>query len=237
MTTIGNNLQRVRERIAAACLVAGRPPDSVSLLAVSKTFDAEAVREAFTAGQRAFGENYIQEGVEKITLLGDLALQWHMIGPIQSNKSRLVAENFDWVHTIDRLKIAERLADQRPVGLPQLDVCVQVNIDGGASKSGVTVAEAASLALAVVRMPRLRLRGLMAIPDPVDGIDAQRAVHRRMRALFDEIGALEPISAQGHWDTLSLGMSGDLEAAVQEGSTLVRVGSAIFGARDYPPAA
>ena len=236
MTTIGNNLQRVRERIAAACLAAGRAPDDVALLAVSKTFDAEAVRQACTAGQRAFGENYIQEGVEKITLLRDLGLEWHMIGPIQSNKSRLVAEHFDWVHTIDRIRIAQRLSEQRPIGLSPLDVCVQVNIDGGPSKAGVTVAEAAELALSVVQMPRLRLRGLMAIPDPAGSVESDRAVHRRMRALFDEIGALAPIAASGCWDTLSLGMSGDLEAAIHEGSTMVRVGSAIFGARSYPAA-
>jgi pyridoxal phosphate enzyme (YggS family) len=234
MTTIGNNLQRVRQRIDSACQAAGRNAEDVKLLAVSKTFDAEVVRQAFTAGQKAFGENYIQEGVEKITLLRDLGAQWHMIGPIQSNKSRLVAENFDWVHTIDRLKIAERLADQRPADFPPLDVCVQVNIDGGASKSGVPPQEVVTLALAVVQMPRLRLRGLMAIPDPVEDIDAQRMVHRRMRALFDDIGALAPMSGSGHWDTLSLGMSGDMEAAILEGSTMVRVGSAIFGARSYP---
>jgi pyridoxal phosphate enzyme (YggS family) len=231
MTTIGNNLQRVRERIVSACQAAGRDAGDVRLLAVSKTFDAEAVRQAFTAGQRAFGENYIQEGVEKVTLLRDLAAEWHMIGPIQSNKTRAVAEHFDWVHTIDRLRTAQRLNDQRPDGLPPLQVCVQVNIDSGANKSGVTSEEVQELALAVASMPRLALRGLMAIPEPVPDGGPQHAAHRQMHALFVRIGRLEPIARQGQWDTLSLGMSADLEVAIAEGSTLVRVGSAIFGNR------
>ncbi|WP_462390953.1 YggS family pyridoxal phosphate-dependent enzyme [Acidovorax sp. Q11] len=239
MTTIANNLQQVLGRMAQACTAAGRDPASVGLLAVSKTFGADAVLEAVAAGQRAFGENYIQEGVDKIAAvraaLPGVALQWHCIGPIQSNKTRPVAEHFDWVHTVDRLKIAERLSAQRPEQLPPLHICIQVNIDGGPTKSGVAPADALELARAVAKLPRLVVRGLMAIPDHAPELEAQRAIHMRARMLFDQIAALkEPGLAQ--FDTLSLGMTADLEAAIQAGSTLVRVGTGVFGGRTYPTA-
>ena len=233
MTTIADNLQRVRARLAKACAAAGRDPATVSLLAVSKTFDAQAVAEAAAAGQRAFGENYIQEGVEKIQALrmaGWAALQWHCIGPIQSNKTRLVAEHFDWVQTIDRLKIAERLAAQRPAHLAPLQVCIQVNIDAAPSKAGVPATAALDLALAVVRLPQLRVRGLMCIPDPAPDFEAQLEVHMRAKRLFDHIRA-QGAAGLEHFDTLSLGMTADLEAAIHAGSTMVRVGTGIFGSR------
>jgi len=226
MTMIANNLQRIHDRIAQACGKAGRSPDSVTLLAVSKTFGADAVAQAHAAGQAAFGENYIQEAVEKITALSALPLQWHCIGPIQSNKTRLVAEHFDWVHTVDRLKIAQRLSEQRPVHRPALQVCIQVNVDGGPTKSGVAPDQALALAQAVAALPRLRVRGLMCIPEPAPDFVAACAVFERARALFDEMN----LAGMG-LDTLSMGMSSDLEAAVASGSTLVRVGSAIFGER------
>lgn len=226
MTTVAVNLQAVRTRIEQACKAAGRPPDAVRLLAVSKTFGADAVREAAAAGQRDFGENYVAEGAEKIRACADLGLTWHCIGPLQSNKTRPAAEHFDWVHSIDRLKVAERLSAQRPATLPPLQVCIQVNIDGGATKSGVAPQEAAALARAVAALPRLRLRGLMTIPEPAANAEAALAVHRRTRALFDALVA-EGLPL----DTLSMGMSADLEAAVAAGSTLVRVGTAIFGGR------
>ena len=226
MTTIRNNLQRVQERIAAACAQAQRPVTDVTLLAVSKTFGPEAVREARDAGQMAFGENYIQEAVEKIELLRELPLQWHCIGPVQSNKTRLVATHFDWMHTIDRLKIAQRLSEQRPPALAPLQVCIQVNIDGGATKAGVAASEVRALAEGIARLPQLKLRGLMAIPEPVDGFAAQRALHLRTRALFDQLN-----QAGLQLDTLSLGMTADLEAAIAAGSTMVRIGTAIFGGR------
>ena len=229
MTTIGDKLQSVHTRIAAACEAAGRPVTEVTLLAVSKTFGPEAVRAAFDAGQIAFGENYIQEAVEKIALLADLPLEWHCIGPIQSNKTRLVATHFHWAHSIDRLKVAQRLDEQRPEGLPPLQVCLQVNIDGGGTKSGVAPGEVLELARAVAALPRLRLRGLMTIPEPVDDFDAQVAVHRRARELFQSLRA-----AGLALDTLSMGMTADLEAAIHAGTTMVRVGTAIFGGR--PPA-
>jgi pyridoxal phosphate enzyme (YggS family) len=228
MATIGDNILQVRACIAAASGAANRPVQSVTLLAVSKTCPSRAVREAHAAGQRAFGENYVQEALDKMAELADLrpALEWHLIGPLQSNKTRVVAECFDWVHTIDRLKIAERLSAQRPHWLPPLDVCLQVNISGEVSKSGVTPAEVADLAREVAALPRLRLRGLMAIPDPQDDLGAQRKPHAALRALFEEL------RAQGlALDTLSMGMSADLEAAIHEGATIVRVGSGIFGAR------
>ena len=225
--------------MAQACTAAERDPASVGLLAVSKTFGADAVLEAVAAGQRAFGENYIQEGVDKIAAvraaLPDVALQWHCIGPIQSNKTRPVAEHFDWVHTVDRLKIAERLSAQRPESLPPLHICIQVNIDGGPTKSGVVPADALELVRAVAKLPRLVVRGLMAIPDHAPEFEAQLAIHMRAKALFDSISALkEPGLAQ--FDTLSLGMTADLEAAIQAGSTLVRVGTGVFGGRTYPAA-
>jgi len=228
MTMIGDKLQQVRTRIVTACTAAGRDPASVRLLAVSKTFDADAVRAAHAAGQRAFGENYVQEGVAKIEALADLRaeLEWHCIGPLQSNKTRVVAEHFDWVHSIDRLKIAERLAEQRPAGLPPLQCCLQVNVDGGANKSGVTPEDALALAQAVAALPRLRLRGLMAIPEPAADFESQRALFLRAAAVFEQIRG-----AGIEVDTLSLGMSADLEAAVAAGSTMVRIGTAIFGQR------
>jgi len=226
MTMIARQLQDVRARIATACRAAGRAPDAVALLAVSKTFGADAVRAAHAAGQHAFGENYIQEAVDKIDALRDLPLQWHCIGPIQSNKTRLVAERYDWAHSVDRLKIAERLSAQRPDDLAPLQVCLQVNIDGGPTKSGVAPAEALALARTVAALPRLKLRGLMTIPEPAPDFEAALAVHRRARALFDELNA-DGLAL----DTLSMGMSADLEAAIAAGSTLVRVGTAIFGAR------
>ena len=227
MTTIAVKLQAVRERIAAAALACARDPASVHLLAVSKTWPAASVLAAAACGQRAFGESYVQEGVDKIAELAAVpGIEWHFIGPLQSNKTRPVAENFAWVHSIDRLKIAERLSAQRPQGLPPLSVCIQVNVSGEASKSGVAPAEAAELAHRVAALPRLRLRGLMAIPAPADDFAAQRAPFRELRELFERLrGEGLPL------DTLSMGMSDDLEAAIAEGSTLVRVGTAIFGQR------
>ena len=226
MTTICNKLCDVRARIAAAARACGRDPSEIRLLAVSKTFGPEAVEEALACEQLAFGENYLQEAAAKMDALVGRAIEWHCIGPIQSNKTRLAAERFDWVHSVDRLKIAERLSAQRPAGLPPLNICLQVNIDGGESKSGVAPDDVAALARAVAALPSLRLRGLMTIPEPAEGFDAQREVHLRAKALFDSLraGGL-PL------DTLSMGMSGDLEAAVSAGSTMVRVGSAIFGGR------
>ncbi|MDP1735711.1 MAG: YggS family pyridoxal phosphate-dependent enzyme [Sulfuritalea sp.] len=225
MTTIAANLQAVRARMAAACIAAGRPVESVRLLAVSKTWPATSVRAAIAAGQRAFGENYVQEAIDKAAELAGLDLEWHFIGPLQSNKTRLVAENFAWVHSVDRLKIAERLAAQRPPDMAPLQICLQVNVSGEASKSGCLPAEAASLAREVAALPGLKLRGLMAIPEASDNPSRQRepfAVLRRLRDSLD-MGL----------DTLSMGMSHDLEAAIMEGSTLLRVGTAIFGQRNY----
>lgn len=235
MTMISNNLQAVQGRIARACAAAGRHPAEVRLLAVSKTFGADCVLQAVLAGQQAFGENYLQEAVQKIGAVAALAaapVQWHCIGPIQSNKTQLVARYFDWAQTIDRLKIAQRLNDQRPSDMAPLNVCIQVNADGGASKSGVHPDEALELALAVAKLPHLRLRGVMSIPDPLPEFEAQCAVHRRVRTLFDAIAGHLPTGHAG-FDTLSLGMTADLEAAIRAGSTMVRVGSGIFGARHY----
>jgi PLP dependent protein len=228
MASIELKLQQLRQRIADACTAAQRPVQSVTLLAVSKTFTADVVRAAHAAGCRAFGENYVQEALGKIDALAALrsGLEWHLIGPLQSNKTREVAAAFDWVHTVDRLKIAERLSAQRPADRPPLNVCVQVNVSGEASKSGVAPAELPTLARAVAALPRLRLRGLMSIPQAVEGFDAQRVPHRRLRELFDALRA-DGLAL----DTLSMGMSGDLEAAIAEGATMVRVGSALFGAR------
>ncbi len=229
MTMIADNLHAVRARIAQACTQAGRPVDAVQLLAVSKTFGPDAVQQAFDAGQCAFGENYIQEAVEKIAALAELPIAWHCIGPIQSNKTRLVAEHFQWAHTVDRLKIAQRLSEQRPAHLPPLQVCIQVNVDGGPTKSGVLPDEALALARAVAALPRLQLRGLMCIPEPAPDFVAACAVFTRARGLFDALNGVGLAL-----DTLSMGMSADVDAAVASGSTLVRVGSAIFGARSYP---
>jgi pyridoxal phosphate enzyme (YggS family) len=225
--------QRVSQRIHQAETDAARPQGAVRLLAVSKTFPAQAVQElACTTVQRDFGENYVQEGVDKILALSVLDIQpklvWHCIGPIQSNKTRLVAEHFDWVHSIDRLRIAQRLSDQRPKHLPPLQVCLQVNIDGGDNKSGVSPEMVLALAREVVQLPGLRLRGLMTIPEPADSFSEQCAVHRRAQELFNALA--KPLDLP-QWDTLSMGMSADLEAAVHCGSTMVRIGTAIFGQR------
>ncbi len=229
MTTISANLQAVRARIDAAARKYGRHPADIALLAVSKTWPAGDVREAACAGQKAFGENYVQEGVDKVGELSGLGLEWHFIGPLQSNKTRLVAESFDWVHSLDRLKIAERLAEQRPDTLPPLQVCLQINVSGEATKSGVEPAAVAELAQRISALPRLRLRGLMAIPAPSDDFAQQCADFRRLREIYQH---LQHIGLT--LDTLSMGMSHDLEAAIAEGSTLVRVGTAIFGERNRP---
>lgn len=234
MITISPNLQAnlrtVQDRIAAACAAAGRSPDSVTLLAVSKTWPADAVRGAAACGQRAFGENYVQEAVDKIAELSDLpGLAWHFIGPLQSNKTRPVAENFHWVHSIDRLKIAQRLSEQRPTALPPLQVCIQVNVSGEESKSGCPPQEAEALALAVAALPRLQLRGLMAIPEPSEDLTLLHQRFALLRHLQDQL------KHRGlALDTLSMGMSHDLESAIAEGATLVRVGTAIFGTRHSP---
>ena len=229
MNSLSSSWQHVHDRIAAACQASGRQIDSVQLLAVSKTFPADQVAAVAALGQRDFGENYVQEGVDKIAALKSVAgLVWHCIGPLQSNKTRQVAEHFDWVHSVDRLKIAQRLSEQRPAHLPPLQVCLQINIDGGPTKAGVAPADALALAQAVAALPRLALRGLMTIPDPVAGFDAQVALHAQAKRLFD---ALQTALGLPHFDTLSMGMSADLEAAVQAGSTMVRVGTAVFGAR------
>lgn len=228
MTAIVSNLQAVRLAMEQAARAAGRDPASIQLLAVSKTFPAAAIRAAHAAGQRAFGENYIQEALDKMAALHDLCLEWHFIGPIQSNKTRAIAAHFDWVHSVDRLKIAERLAAQRPPHLPPLNVCLQVNISRETSKSGVAEEELPALAEAVARLPRLRLRGLMAIPAPCDDPVTQRAPFARLREL------LQALKLRGlALDTLSMGMSHDFAAAIQEGATWVRIGSAIFGQRNY----
>ena len=229
MDELSKRYQAVRERITQAALQTGRPTLSVKLLAVSKTFPADAVAAVAASGQRDFGENYVQEGVDKIAALQGVAgLVWHCIGPLQSNKTRLVAEHFDWVHSLDRLKIAQRLSEQRPAHLPPLQVCLQVNIDGGPTKAGVSPPEALALAQAVSALPRLVLRGLMTIPDAMESFDAQLAVHTQAKRLFDE---LQTALALPQFDTLSMGMSADLEAAVQAGSNMVRVGTAVFGSR------
>ncbi len=226
--SIEENLQLVHRRMADACAAGERSVGSVQLLAVSKTFPAAAVRQAHAAGQRAFGENYVQEALAKIAALADLrsAIEWHLIGPLQSNKTRDVAAAFDWVHSVDRLKIAERLSAQRPADLPPLQLCLQVNISGEASKSGLLPSEVAAVAAAVTALPQVVLRGLMAIPEPVVDLQAQRVPHRALRELMAALNATGLAL-----DTLSMGMSADLEAAVLEGATLVRVGSAIFGGR------
>jgi len=228
MATIATKLQQVRLRIAAACVAARRPVQSVTLLAVSKTFGPAAVREAHAAGQLAFGENYVQEALAKIGALADLrpSIEWHLIGPLQSNKTREAAAAFDWVHSVDRLKTAERLSAQRPRDLPPLQLCLQVNISGETSKSGVAPADVIALAREVAALPNVTLRGLMAIPEPTADFAAQRAPHRALREL------LVSLQSEGlALDTLSIGMSDDLEAAIAEGATIVRVGTAIFGAR------
>jgi pyridoxal phosphate enzyme (YggS family) len=230
MTALTANLQATKARIAAALTAAGRPAGAARLIAVSKTFGADRVAEAAAAGQRAFGENYLQEALAKIETLRPttpgLPLEWHFIGPLQSNKTRPVAEHFDWVHSVDRLKVAERLSAQRPDGLPPLNVLMQVNIDDENSKSGVSPADAPALALAIAQLPRLALQGLMAIPRPAAGYEAQRTAFAALRRLRDQIAATGLALPE-----LSMGMSADLEAAIAEGATMVRVGTAIFGER------
>jgi PLP dependent protein len=232
MSIIAGNLQAVEATIQAACSAAGRGRNEVQLLAVSKTFPAEAVVEAMAVGQRAFGENYLQEALDKMQevarLQPDAPVSWHFIGPIQSNKTRPIAAHFNWVHTVDRLKIAQRLSEQRPPELGPLDICLQVNISGEASKSGAGEAELPELARQVAALPNLRLRGLMAIPEASNDPAQQRAAFARLRGLFEDLRA-DGLAL----DTLSMGMSGDLQAAIAEGATIVRIGSAIFGARHY----
>jgi pyridoxal phosphate enzyme (YggS family) len=232
MSTITQNLQAVHERISDAAQLVSRSPQAISLLAVSKTFGAEAVIEAVRAGQRAFGENYLQEALDKIAKvrieLPSEFIEWHFLGPIQSNKTRPIAENFDWVHTIDREKIAQRLSEQRPSDLPPLNVCIQINISGELSKSGVSLPEVEQLATAISKMPHLRLRGLMAIPESADTFEEQRKPFQQLRELKDHL-----CEKGFKLDTLSMGMSSDVTAAIAEGATIVRVGTAIFGNRVY----
>jgi pyridoxal phosphate enzyme (YggS family) len=232
MSTIAHKLQAVESTIQDACAAAKRPREAVQLLAVSKTFPAEAVLEAIAAGQQAFGENYLQEALDKIAAVAAVpsagTVEWHFIGPIQSNKTRPLATHFAWVHTVERLKIAQRLSEQRPADMPPLQVCLQVNISGEASKSGVAPADLPELARQVAALPHLQLRGLMAIPEPETDVSKQRAAFARVRALFDQL------NGDGFkLDTLSMGMSGDAAAAIAEGATIVRIGSAIFGDRTY----
>ncbi|MET4884749.1 YggS family pyridoxal phosphate-dependent enzyme [Enterobacter asburiae] len=231
MNDIAHNLAQVRDKISAAAARCGRASEEITLLAVSKTKPASAIAEAIDSGQRAFGENYVQEGVDKIRYFqeqGNTDLQWHFIGPLQSNKSRLVAEHFDWCHTIDRLRIAIRLNDQRPAEMPALNVLIQVNISDENSKSGIALSELDALAAEVAELPRLTLRGLMAIPAPESSYERQFAVAQQMAVAFEALKA-----RYNTVDTLSLGMSDDMEAAIAAGSTMVRIGTAIFGARDY----
>jgi pyridoxal phosphate enzyme (YggS family) len=230
MTTIASNLQAVRDAIAEAAAHAGRQVGEIILLAVSKTFAPDALREAYLAGQTRFAESYVQEALDKIAALRDMPIEWHYIGPIQSNKTRAIAENFIWVHSVDRLKIAERLSEQRPAHLPPLQVCLQINISGEASKSGVVPGEAGALAQAIANLPGLKLRGLMTVPAPGGDVAEQRLPFAQLRKLRDEL------NLQGlQMDTLSMGMSHDFAAAIAEGATIVRIGTAIFGDRDYGP--
>ncbi|MGY1890749.1 YggS family pyridoxal phosphate-dependent enzyme [Pseudomonas jessenii] len=225
MSTIADNISHVGSRIQTATQAAHRPENSVQLLAVSKTKPAEALREAYAAGLRDFGENYLQEALGKQLELADLPLIWHFIGPIQSNKTRAIAEHFDWVHSVDRLKIAQRLSEQRPAELPPLNICIQVNVSGEASKSGCTPDDLPALAAAISALPRLKLRGLMAIPEPTDDRAEQDAAFAAVQKL--------QASLELPLDTLSMGMSHDLESAIAQGATWVRIGTALFGARDY----
>ncbi|SDV10320.1 YggS family pyridoxal phosphate-dependent enzyme [Pseudomonas mucidolens] len=225
MSTIADNIGLVNDRIRTAAQAVQRDETSVHLLAVSKTKPAQAVREAHAAGLRDFGENYLQEALGKQAELTDLPLSWHFIGPIQSNKTRAIAENFAWVHSVDRLKIAQRLSEQRPADLAPLNICIQVNVSGEASKSGCTPADLPALAEAINRLPRLKLRGLMAIPEPTDDRAEQDAAFAKVRDLQESLNL--------KLDTLSMGMSHDLESAIAQGATWVRIGTALFGARDY----
>jgi pyridoxal phosphate enzyme (YggS family) len=229
MSTIADNIALVSARIRAAAQASQRDESSIHLLAVSKTKPAAALREAYAAGLRDFGENYLQEALGKQAELGDLPLSWHFIGPIQSNKTRAIAENFAWVHSVDRLKIAQRLSEQRPADLPPLNICIQVNVSGEASKSGCTPADLPALASAIIALPRLKLRGLMAIPEPTEDRAAQDAAFAAVRSLNENLRDSLDLPT----DTLSMGMSHDLEAAIAQGATWVRIGTALFGARDY----
>ena len=229
MSTIADNIAQVAERIRNACQAVQRDPHSVQLLAVSKTKPAAALREAHAAGLRDFGENYLQEALGKQQELADLPLSWHFIGPIQSHKTRAIAEHFDWVHSVDRLKIAQRLSEQRPAELPPLNICIQVNVSGEASKSGCAPADLPALASAIGALPRLQLRGLMAIPEPTEDRAAQDAAFAAVQRLNNDLRD----SLKLPLDTLSMGMSHDLEAAIAQGATWVRIGTALFGARDY----
>ena len=230
--SISENLQLVQHRIATSSQAGGRDPSSIALLAVSKTFDAQAVLTAAQAGQRAFGENYVQEAIDKISatreLNPNLQLEWHFIGPIQSNKTRQIAEHFDWVHSVDRLKIAQRLSEQRPADMAPLQICLQVNVSGEATKSGLEPDALLELAREVNALPNLRLRGLMAIPEPTEDVEQQRAAFAKLRLMQND---LQAVGIQT--DTLSMGMSADMDAAIAEGATIVRIGTAIFGGRDY----
>ncbi len=228
MTTIASNLQAVRTAIAEVAKHAGRSADEVTLLAVSKTFSHDAIREAYLAGQTRFAENYVQEAVDKIAVLHDLPLAWHFIGPIQSNKTRTIAENFAWVHSVDRLKIAERLSEQRPTDLPELQICLQVNISGEESKSGITPDNVVELAIAIAKLPQIRLRGLMTIPAPSEDESMQRQPFTQLREMLEQLN-----NHDLNLDTLSMGMSHDFPAAISEGATMVRIGTAIFGNRHY----
>lgn len=227
MTTISKALQAVRARILQAATACGRSPASITLIAVSKTVSVASLRSVYAHGQHAFGESYVQEALPKIAALQDLDIEWHFIGPLQSNKTKSVAENFAWVHSVERIHIAQRLSDQRPAGLPPLNVCLQVNLSGEASKHGVAPGEVAALAQAVTTLPKIKLRGLMAVPEATQDGSKQRAQCRILRELRDQL-----VPSLGSLDTLSIGMSGDLEAAIHEGATMLRVGSAIFGLRE-----
>ncbi len=237
MPSIADNIGAVTRRIQKATMAANRPEQSVRLLAVSKTRTPDELREAVATGLRAFGENYLQEALEKIATLNDIPdIEWHFIGPIQSNKTRDIAEHFDWVHSVDRLKIARRLSDQRPEGMPPLNLCLQINIDAQASKAGIApddLADLADLAEGILTLPNVRLRGLMAIPDPDQPEDSLRARFAELAALLSELGTRHPEANE--LDTLSMGMSGDLELAIGEGATFVRIGTALFGARERKP--
>jgi PLP dependent protein len=226
MTIIASNLQAVRGAISEAAFEAGRPMSEIKLLAVSKTFPPDALRAAYHAGQTSFAESYVQEALDKMAALQDLPIEWHYIGPIQSNKTRAIAENFMWVHSVDRLKIAERLSEQRPAHLPPLQVCLQVNISMEPSKSGATPDEAGALAHAIAKLPKLKLRGLMAVPAPSDDFAAQRLPFAQLRGLRDQLNRQDL-----QLDTLSMGMSHDFAAAIAEGATIVRIGTAVFGKR------
>jgi pyridoxal phosphate enzyme (YggS family) len=229
MTTIASSLQAVNARIARVAQSVGRQSGEITLLAASKTNPAEAVREAWLAGQTIFGENYLQEALAKMPALADLPIEWHFIGPIQSNKTKRIAENFAWVHSVDRARIADRLSKDRSESLPPLQICLQVNVSGEDSKSGVAPVEVTNLAAHVVRLPRLKLRGLMAVPELTTATALQRSQFHLLRELFDQLKR-----AGYELDTLSMGMSEDMDIAIAEGATMVRVGTAIFGPRRYP---